>query len=115
MKWKPSKAKARAFAEEMSEIRTFCAENGISASASYDSYYFTVNGIRYRVSNHSVEASNAHAFDERTGEQLRDLYHAGGREDGVVYIHAGKTRIRQIYSDICAGVALDGRGNRVVC
>ena len=63
-KYKPSRAAARAFARQMEEIDTFCAEHNIHASASSDSYYFTVNGQKYRVSNHSVEASNAAAQSE---------------------------------------------------
>lgn len=110
--WKPSKAAKAAFASQMSEIDEFCAAHGISRSLSSDSYYFTLNGRSYRVSNHSVESSNAAAYDEVTGEQKRDLYHAAGREDDTVYIHAGKTRIIGIYNDLAAGYELDGRGNR---
>lgn len=32
--------------------------------------------------------------------------------NGTVYIHAGKTRIIEIYNDLKAGYQLDGRGNR---
>lgn len=110
-KWKPSKSAARDFAANMDEITSFCAENGISASRNNDSYYFTIAGKRYRVSNHSVEASNAKAVNW-LGEQVRDEYHPGGREDDVTYIHAGKTRIIEIYNDLKAGYTLDGRGNR---
>ena len=109
---RPSKAEAREFAAKMREIERFCEENNISASASYDSYYFEINGQYYRVSNHSVEASNRHAYDPFTGEQVRGLYHPYGREDDVIYIHAGKTRIIEIYNDLKAGYELDGRGRR---
>ena len=109
-KWKPSKAKAKAFAEDMDRVREFCAANGIDASASYDSYYFCINGVRYRMSNHTMESSNARAYDPVTGEQRRELYHADGRESDTVYIHAGKTRIIEIYSALKAGKAVDGRG-----
>jgi ribosome biogenesis GTPase A len=111
-KWKPSRAQARAFAAEMAEISEYCIAHGISQSASGDSYYFEVNGQSYRVSNHSVESSNAAAFDELTGEKRREIYHEGGRKAGVVYIHASKTRIREIHQDLLAGYELDGRGNR---
>lgn len=111
-KWIPSKTAARQFAQEMDAIRSFCAENGISMSASGDSYYFTVNGQKYRVSNHSVEASNAHARND-LGEKLREVYHEGGRKDDTIYIHAGKTRIIEIYTALVAGKKLDGRGNEV--
>lgn len=111
-RWKPSRAQAIAFAQQMDEIESFCSDNGISASRSNDSYYFTLNGQKYRVSNHSVEASNSHAYDFM-GQQVRELYHKEGREDDVIYIHASKTRIMDIYKDLKAGYRLDGRGNRI--
>lgn len=111
-KYKPSKAKAKAFAQTMREIETFCAENGIHQSKNSDSYYFTINGQEYRVSNHSVEASNNGAYDE-LGNKTRELYHANGRENNVRYIHASKTRIMEIYNDLANGYELDGRGNRI--
>lgn len=110
-KWKPSRTAAREFARQMAEIDEFCAEHGISASASNDSYYFSIRGQKYRVSNHSVEASNRAAY--RDGVRIRAVYHDGGREDDVIYIHASKTRIIEIYRDLVAGYKLDGRGYRI--
>ena len=110
-KWKPSKSAAAEFKNKMEEIDSFCQENGITQSRSSDSYYFTLNGINYRVSNHSIESSNSHAYNA-FGEQIRDKYHADHRESDTVYIHAGKTRIIDIYKDLAAGYVLDGRGNR---
>ena len=110
-RYKPSRAKRAAFAEEMRAIEDFCREHGIDMSGGGDSYYFTVNGQAYRVSNHSVESSNAHAYNW-AGEKTRDLYHPGGRREDTIYIHASKTRIREIYSDLVSGYRLDGRGNR---
>ena len=110
-KWKPSKAAAAKFRQQMEQVDEFCETHGIHASASQDSYYFKLNGVSYRVSNHSVEASNAHAFDA-LGNQIRDKYHPNGRNADTVYIHAGKTRIIQIYNDLASGYILDGRGNR---
>ena len=110
-KWKPSKTAKQEFAEKMKEIETFCKEHGIYQSQSGDSYYFTLNGIDYRVSNHTVEKSNEKAFDEDTGEQVRELYHPNGRGEGV-YIHASKTRIIEIYTDLKNSYVLDGKGNR---
>lgn len=112
MKWTPSNKAKRDFAKKMSEIDQFCFENGIDQSRSSDSYYFTIEGKRYRVSNHSIEASNAHAYNWM-GEKVRDKYHDGGREADVTYIHAGKTRIVEIYTDLKNGYVLDGRGRRV--
>lgn len=112
-KWKPSKKAAREFAETMREIDAFCAANGIDRSMSSDSYYFVINGQRYRVSNHSVEASNSAAFDCVTGEQRRELYHSDRRETDTVYIHAGKTRIIEIFTALKAGKTLDGHGNPI--
>lgn len=112
--WTPSKTARREFAAKMDEVAAFCAAHGIDASRSCDSYYFTVNGKRYRVSNHSVEASNAAARDDLTGKKKRELYHADGRRDDTIYIHASKTRIIDIYNDLAAGYELDGRGYRRV-
>lgn len=108
-----SKTAKREFAQKMNEIDNYCSENGIRQSASSDSYYFEVNGVQYRVSNHSVESSNSHAYNI-FGEQVRDVYHPLGREDDVVYIHAGKTRIIEIHQALLAGKKLDGRGNEVI-
>lgn len=109
-KWRPSKTQKKEFAIKMREIEEFCLENGISTSCSYDSYYFEINDVRYRVSNHTIEASNRAAFDKLTGEQLRPLYHFESREEDVFYIHAGKTRIIEIYNNLKAGKKLDHRG-----
>ena len=108
--WRPSTAEAKEFAQKMSGIEEFCAAHGIHQSRSGDSYYFELNGKKYRVSNHSVEASNKGAYDS-SGHMTRRLYHPDGRESDVTYIHASKTRIEQIYIDLFNGVALDGRGN----
>lgn len=110
-KWKPSKTQAREFAKQIAEIDEFIEKHGIRASANRDSYYFEINDVHYRVSNHSVEASNRGAYDPLTHEKRRDVYHPHGRRDDVVYIHASKTRIIQIYNDLMAGKQLDGRGN----
>lgn len=110
-KWSASKSAKRDFAKKMQEIETFCAENGIERSRTSDSYYFTLKGCKYRVSNHSIEASNA-AARSFNGETIREKYHPDKREEDVVYIHASKTRIIEIYSDLKAGIQLDGRGNR---
>lgn len=111
-KWTPSKKAKKEFAEKMKEIDDFCAEHGIHASRTNDSYYFTINGVDYRVSNHSIEASNKAAFNEASGTKRRPLYHNEERNDDTVYIHAGKSRIIEIYNDLIAGFELDGRGNR---
>ena len=110
-KWRPSKTAKREFAEKMEEIEKFCKEHGISASTSKDSYYFVLNGKNYRVSNHSIETSNAHAYDW-LGNQVRKKYHENERNKETVYIHASKTRIIDIYNDLADGYELDGRGNR---
>ena len=110
-RFKPSKTAAKEFAVKMQEIEAFCIKNGISQSFNGDSYYFSINGKQYRVSNHSVEASNKAAYDF-TGEKKRELYHAEGRKDNTIYIHASKTRIIEIYNDLKAGYELDGRGYR---
>lgn len=79
-RYKPSKTQIREYAEKMDRIDDFCRENNISKSANSDSYYFEINGQKYRVSNHSVESSNRGAYEEGTHEQIRELYHPEGRE-----------------------------------
>lgn len=111
-RWKPSQEKRRIFAERMRAIEEFIELKGIDASRSKDSYYFEIRGEAYRVSNHSVEASNARAYD-RDGNRVRAEYHPGGRIKGVHYIFASKTRLIEIYNDLEAGWVLDGNGRRV--
>lgn len=111
--YKPSRAKRTQFAKEMKEIEEFCNQNGIIVSKNNDSYYFTLNDINYRVSNHTIEASNKAAFDIDTGMYKRDLYHETERKDDTVYIHAGKTRIMDIYNDLKAGYKLNRKGYRI--
>lgn len=112
-KWHPSKSAKAEFKNKMTEIEDFCNKNGIDRSLRNDSYYFMLNGKNYRVSNHTIEASNAKAYDAVTGEKKRDLYHPDGREEDTVYITASKTRIIDVYNDLAAGYELDKRGNRV--
>ena len=109
MKWKPSKSKAKEFAKAMQEIDTFCQENGIRQSNSSDSYYFSVKGQNYRVSNHTIEASNSKAYNF-LGEQVREKYHSNNRDSSIIYITASKTRIIEIYNNILSGRKIDKRG-----
>lgn len=111
MSWKPSKSKRREFAMKMQEIERFCTEHGISQSASGDSYYFTINGERYRVSNHTQAQSDRGMY--RNGEKIRESYHrlSGGYEyDRAHEITAGKTRIIEIYNALASGKHVDKRG-----
>lgn len=113
-KWKSSKSKAREFAMKMDKVTEFYNENNITASKSNDSYYFTLKGKNYRVSNHTIEKSNSATFDADTGFQKRELYHDTKRDNSTVYIHAGKTRIIEIYNDLKDGYELDGKGYRIM-
>lgn len=110
-RWQPSHAQKREFAKKMREVDAFCEEHGIRQSADSSSYYFTIDGQKYRVSNHTVAASNRGAYDW-TGEQVREKYHPDGERGDTVYITAGKTRIMDIYDDLTHGYELDRRGNR---
>ena len=116
-RYRPSRAKAREFAAKMDEVERFCDEHGIRTSASMDSFYFAINGEQYRVSNHTVAASNAGRFanDPITGEwvETRAKYHDDGEFDHDHEITAGKTRIIDIYNDLVAGRKLDKRGRRI--
>lgn len=108
-KWKPSKTRAREFAKLMTDIDDFCITNNIQQSRTSDSYYFTINEQKYRVSNHSIESSNARAYNYK-GEKVRETYHDSERKDDTIYIHASKTRIIEIYNNLKNGYALDGNG-----
>lgn len=116
-RWKPSKTAAQEFVKKMDEVERFCNEHGISHSASMDSFYFNINGESYRVSNHTVAASNAGRFGENpvTGEwvERRERYHTEGEFDRNHEITASKTRIIDIYNDLAAGIKLDKRGKRI--
>ncbi len=103
-KWKPSKTKAREFAAAMKEIDEYCRKNNISQSLSSDSYYFTCNGISYRISNHAVE---------RSRDRYGNLYHGDSKEyrENTFCIHAGKTRIIDIHKAITSGQEVDHNGN----
>lgn len=107
-KYRPSKSARLEFAQKMSEIDKFCKQHNISKSKTSDSYYFALNGKNYRVSNHTIEVSNSHAFNE-FGEQTRQLYHDENEKIDVC-ITAGKTRLIEIYNNIANGVELDARG-----
>ena len=98
-KWKPNKAKKENFKQKMDEIERFCEAHGISSSISMDSFYFTINGQNYRVSNHSVESS--------------PHWHPFGRLGDVTYIHASKTRLIEIYTALMDGKKLNGNGQVV--
>ena len=111
-RWKPSASARREFAQKMQEIDDFCRKNNIHQSSSGDSYYFTLNGRDYRISNHTVAASNRGAYDDE-GNQVRGEYHPEGEEEGTTYITASKTRIIDIYNDLKNGYKLDRRGNRL--
>lgn len=102
----------------MAEIDAFCEEHGISQSSTSDSYYFSIGDERYRVSNHTQEASDRGMFhtDPYTGEfiQVRNSYHQkadGSYEyDREHEITAGKTRIIEIYTALSEGKRVDKRG-----
>ena len=104
-----SKTAKKEFAMKMAEIEKFCKENNIHSSLSNDSYYFTLNDKFYRVSNHTISASNRHAFDE-FGQQKRELYHDADEENFYICITASKTRIIEIYNNLKQGKILNKRG-----
>lgn len=111
-RWKPSRAKAKEYAEKMDSIQAFCDAHGISYSRTMDSYYFTITGQKYRVSNHTIKASNskAYRFDELSGQRVkvRDKYH--GDDENLVCFTASKTRLPEIYNALLARKELDKRG-----
>ena len=112
MKYKKtfSKSAKRAFAQKMDEIKSFCDEHAITYSNTMDSFYFYYNGTNYRLSNHTVEASNRGAYDA-LGNNIREKYH-NGRNENTIYYTVGKTRLIEVYNDIIKGFELDGREYR---
>lgn len=110
-KWKPSKVDAESFRVKMAEIEKFCLDHDINVSLSGDSYYFRLHDHDYRVSNHTIDASNRGAYNE-AGDQIRELYH-DENDSGMICITTGKMRIIDIYTDLAAGYSLDKRGNRI--
>lgn len=109
-KYQASKTAKREFAKTMDEISEFCSEHGITQSKKGDSYYFTINDKHYRVSNHTIEASDRACYTE-LGEKIRESYHQYDEED-LICITASKTRIKEIYNDLKAGYELTKRGYR---
>jgi hypothetical protein len=111
-KYKPSKKDREEYKNTMILIDKFLINHpDISSSRSGDSFYFSApDGKKVRVSNHTIEASNGRAVND-SGEQLRDKYHEDGRDNDTIYIHAGKTRIIEIYTAIMAGKKINGKGN----
>lgn len=108
--WKPNATAKREFACKMQEIENFCKMKGIEHSKSNDSYYFAINGQKYRVSNHSIESSNNRAYND-LNEQIRAKYHNDTRDEDTIYIHASKTRIIEIYNLLKQGYILNGKGH----
>ncbi|MEG1508886.1 MAG: hypothetical protein RR454_00375 [Clostridia bacterium] len=106
-KWSPSNAEKEKYANTMNEIDKFCKDNNIKSSFSNDSYYFSLNGKNYRISNHTIETSDAGAFNEN-GEKLREFYHVGNEQ--LICFTASKTRIIEIYNNLLQGKELDKRG-----
>lgn len=103
-----SRTAKREFAEKMDTVQSYCDNNSISYSSSMDSFYFSFNGLKYRISNHTIAKSNAGAFDEY-GNQIREKYHNSDNE--MICIFAGKTRLIEIHQKIINGIKIDKRGN----
>ena len=103
-KWSPGKTRVKEFAFKMLEIEVFCNTNNIQMSNKRDSYYFTLNGKKYRVSNHTREASNYNS-----GKKYHDI-----DNEEFICITAGKTRIIQIYNDLKNGFELNDEGYRIL-
>ena len=108
-KWKPNRAEAQEYKEQIEKINKFVEEKGITKSLNGSSYYFQLNGQFYRVSNHTIEASNKGAEDE-FGNILRAKYHQDGGDPNVTYITASKMRIIEIYTNLEKGLKLNKRG-----
>ena len=109
-RFKPSKSAIIEFAKKMDEIDDFCKENNIIQSSTSDSYYFSINSIKFRISNHSIQQSNLKAFND-LGQRIRNDYH--NSDDFYVEILASKTRLIDIYTSLINNVLIDYRGRIV--
>lgn len=85
-------------------LQEFCAANDIVASTTFISFYFWIGETRYRISNHSPEASWLKSHGK---------YHGEGRRGDTIYIQAGRRRLMEIYGNLKRGILLDERGNVV--
>lgn len=101
----------RNYVERLEALDAFCEEHDIMCNVHRDSFYFELNGKRYRVSNHSIKANWERAYSGMR-DDLKPLYHPNGYDKSIIYIHAGKFRVPQIYEDIRAGYDLNLRGYR---
>ena len=95
--------------DEEAELTEFCERNGIRRSKYGDSFYFTLQGKRYRISNHSTEISNSWSRN-LNGKQIRRPYHS--RRDNTVSIIAPRSRVKAIYEELsrtnkCSGTETD--------
>ena len=77
------------YARLMKRIDIFCKERRILQGKGSDSYYFSINGTAYVVSNRRREVA-----------------------EGTVFILASKTRIMRICEDLDQGLQLNYRGYR---
>jgi len=100
-RYRPSKTAKREFAKKMEDIDAFCSKNQIYSSKNNNSYYFEIKGKKYRVSNHSVESRKE--WDIVNGEVMLVPKKDNKRSSDTTYIHASKTRIKEIYNNLQAG------------
>ena len=82
-----SKRRKKEFANLMNEIDEFCELHHILQSKGSDAYFFSIGDTPYVVANRSRSVP-----------------------EGTRFILASKTRIMQIYEDLCLGLQLDYRG-----
>jgi len=114
------KPKTRNAKEERS-LNRFCLANGIKRSKKGVSFYFEIDGKKYRVSDHTIEESKqGQLLKAQMGTVLtgRDIvpnyYHNEEKDEGVIQIDAPKNRLIQIYKDIQSGYQVDREGKRVI-
>lgn len=83
------------YVEYTKRIVLFCKLNGITYSTSLDSFYFSLNGKDYRISNHSLEDSIkfSHGRYHTNKEQNKNL----------ICIQADKSQLFKIYNKLKEG------------
>lgn len=108
--WTPSKNDKQNYIAQRQELDKFCKDNNISVSMSGDSYYFTIEGQDYRISNHTIEKSDSGMYrnDPYLGNiKVRDSYHT---DRDTISFTASKLRVPEIYNNLKVGLTLDKRG-----
>ena len=104
----PSKERRK---KDAIKLESFCRENAIIKSETGKSYYFSMAGKKYRVSNHTIADSNRGAYG-KNGKKRRRLYHDAEADSNLICINVSKPdkNIYRIYNSLKRGAVVDAYG-----